>query len=138
MRKKYLIAILPIVIMIISLFGCSNFLKKRAGMPEDSNIKFDKAPVLVLNEEPRYPAHAFRDGITGVVWVKAFVNDSGYVTDAVIEKDSGQKAGFEECAIEAALKCKWKPALVDDKPIGVWVTYKVEFAIREHSNLNAQ
>lgn len=94
------------------------------------NADTSRAPVLVKNVDPKYPEQAFRDGIEGIVWLKVVIDSAGKVTDATITEDSGKDVGFEEAALEAAYKTKWKPALEKGRPISIYVTYKIEFAIR--------
>lgn len=89
-----------------------------------------RAPVLVKNVTPEYPERAFREGIEGVVWVKVTIDSTGKVIDATIAKDSGKNVGFEEAALKAAYKTKWKPALEKGQPIAILVTYRIDFLIR--------
>jgi protein TonB len=97
----------------------------------DQFVPFEEAPVQVVTVTPEYPALAQRAGVEGTVWVKALVDKEGNVRDVMIFKDSGANAGFEEAAINAAKKTVWKPAIANGQPIAVWITYKVDFKLRE-------
>lgn len=97
----------------------------------DQFVPFEEAPVQVITVNPAYPALAQRAGVEGSVWIKALVDKEGKVRDVIIVKDSGANAGFEEAAIEAAKKTVWKPAIANGQPIAVWITYKVDFNLRE-------
>jgi len=44
-------------------------------------------------------------------------------------KESGANAGFEEAALKAARKRKYRPALQNGQPVAVWVTYKKIFKL---------
>ncbi len=96
----------------------------------DQFVPYEEAPVQIETVQPVYPPLAQRASIQGVVWVNALVDKEGKVRDVIIVKDSGANAGFEEAAVEAAKKTIWKPAIANGQPIAVWVTYKVEFKLR--------
>ncbi len=97
----------------------------------DEFVPFEEAPVQVVSVTPEYPALAQRAGVEGSVWIKALVDKEGKVRDVIIIKDSGANAGFEEAAIDAAKKTVWKPAIANGQPIAVWITYKIDFKLRE-------
>lgn len=97
----------------------------------DQFVPFEEAPVQVVTVTPEYPALAQRAGVEGTVWIKALVDKEGQVRDVLIVKDSGANAGFEESAIDAAKKTVWKPAIANGQPIAVWITYKIDFKLRE-------
>ena len=73
---------------------------------------------------------ALKAQIEGTVWVKVLVDKTGNVRDAVVVKPSGANAGFEEAALEAAKKGKWKPAIQNKQPVAVWVSYEIKFQLR--------
>jgi len=97
--------------------------------PPDSFIAFEDPPVLLDAPLPDYPEMARKAGIEGSVWVKVFVDTEGKIRDAIIYKDSGQNAGFEEAALAAAWKRKYRPAMQNNQPVGVWVAYRVRFTL---------
>ena len=85
---------------------------------------------MVKSVSPEYPQGALEMGITGTVWLKVLVDETGRIAEAKIVKDSGKDVGFEEAALAAALKTEWKPATVNGRPISVWITYKIDFDIK--------
>jgi protein TonB len=89
---------------------------------------------MIYEEIPEYPRLARSAGMEAVVWVKALVDKDGDVRDAMILRSSGSKAGFDEAALKAAHKCKFKPAIQNGRPVAVWVSYQVEFILDEASN----
>ncbi len=107
-----------------------NILSELLPSPEQF-VPFEEAPVQVVTVTPEYPALAQRAGVEGTVWIKALVDKEGHVRDVLIVKDSGANAGFEESAIEAAKQTVWKPAIANGQPIAVWITYKIDFKLRE-------
>ncbi len=96
----------------------------------DDFVPVEELPVMVYEEPPIYPEMAERAGIEGVVWVRALVDREGKVRDAIIQKASGTNAGFEEAALEAAHKYRYKPAIQNGKPTPVWVSYRVVFELK--------
>jgi len=90
----------------------------------------EEMPVQVYEEIPVYPEMAVRAGIEGIVWVSALVDKDGRVRDTIIRKPSGTNAGFEEAALAAAMKNRYRPALQNGRPVAVWVSYRVVFELR--------
>jgi protein TonB len=86
---------------------------------------------MIYEEIPEYPRLARQAGMEAVVWVKALVDKDGDVRQAMVAKSSGSKAGFDEAAVAAAYKCKFKPAIQNGRPVPVWVTYSVEFLLTD-------
>lgn len=95
----------------------------------DEFIPVEEQPVQIYEEIPEYPRLAQDGGFTGSVWVQAFVDKNGDVKKAQAVKCSRPKMGFEEAAVAAAYKCKYRPAIQNGNPIGVWIQYKVEFTL---------
>jgi protein TonB len=63
-----------------------------------------------------YPADARRAGISGFVQVEFVVNPDGSVRTARAV-DSTPKGLFEAAAVMAAQRCRFKPKMVDGKPV---------------------
>lgn len=87
-------------------------------------------PEMIYQNKPIYPRLAKQAGITGMVWVKALVDEEGEVLDAIIGKSSGVNS-LDEAAVKASFKCKFKPGIQNGRPVKVWVTYKVEFKLTD-------
>ncbi|UCD64054.1 MAG: energy transducer TonB [Candidatus Zixiibacteriota bacterium] len=85
-------------------------------------------PEMIHYETPPYPRLAQQAGIEGVVHVKALVDKTGNVRDAMVAISSGT-AALDEAAVEYAYKNKFKPGIQNGRPIAVWVTYKVNFEL---------
>ena len=75
-----------------------------------------------------YPEIAKRAGVEGKVYVLAFVNEQGTVTDAKIIKGIG--AGCDEAALDAVKKTKFKPGKQRGKPVKVQVSIPVVFKLQ--------
>jgi TonB family protein len=93
----------------------------------DEFVAFEELPVAISLATPAYPAMAQKAQIEGTVIVKVLVDKAGNVRDALIVKESGANAGFEEAALESAKKGKWKPAIQNKQPVAVWVSYPIKF-----------
>jgi protein TonB len=75
-----------------------------------------------------YPEIAKRAGVEGKVYVLAFVDESGIVTDAKIIKGIG--AGCDEAALDAVKKTKFKPGKQRGKAVRVQVSIPVVFKLQ--------
>jgi periplasmic protein TonB len=93
----------------------------------DEFVAFEELPVAISLATPVYPPMAQKAQIEGTVQVKVLVDKNGNVRDAIVVKPSGANAGFEEAALEAAKKGKWKPAIQNKQPVAVWVSYPIHF-----------
>ncbi len=83
----------------------------------------------IVKVEPRYPSRALSRGIEGWVIVEFTVTTNGSVRDPVVVESSPANT-FDQAAIQAALKFKYKPRVVDGEPVEVpGVRNKITFAI---------
>lgn len=73
----------------------------------------------------QYPEIAKRAGIEGKVFVRAFVDETGTVTNAEVVKGIG--GGCDEAALDAILKTKFSPGKQRGRPIKVQVTIPIIF-----------
>ncbi len=102
----------------------------------DEFILVDIRPELINEHNPDYPKPARQAGITGVVWVKALVDEEGNVLKAIVWESSGT-VSLDEAAVEAAYEFKYKPGIQDGRPVKVWVTYPVEFTLADEEEISA-
>jgi TonB family protein len=101
-------------------------------IPEPTEfIPVTKEPILVHAPVPVYPEMARKARMQGEVWMQIYVDKEGHVRKVRVTKSSNTSAGFEEAAKAAAWDRKYAPAMQNDQPVGVWVTYKVRFRLRE-------
>ena len=103
---------------------------------ESSNIfvAYDVPPEPVdgwsaLHKYLVYPELAIKANLEAKGFIKALVNKNGDVEDAQVLKSSGSKAGFDEAALKAAFKIKWRPARQRDVPVKVWIAFPVSFEL---------
>ena len=94
---------------------------------ESGFIEVDKLPALKTQLKPHYPEIARLAGIEGIVYLKILVDENGNVEKAKVEQ--GAKDMLDNSALEAAKKAKFSPAMVNDKPVKVWVILPVAFKL---------
>lgn len=96
-----------------------------------SGYGFGNSDVIPLVQvEPRYPANALSRKIEGYVVVGLSINEQGGV-ESVEVIESQPKGIFEREAIRAAWRYKFKPKLVDGKPVKQNATLPFEFNLEK-------
>ena len=90
----------------------------------------DSDVIPLVQVEPRYPSQALSRKIEGYVVVRMQVTKEGTVSDVEIV-DSNPKGVFEREAIRAAWRYKFKPKLVDGKPVEQVATLPFEFNLEK-------
>lgn len=92
-------------------------------------VPLDVVPELISAATPMYPINAKKSKIEGAVKISAYIGPDGTVRNVRVLECTRPGHGFEETALEAAYKNKYKPGAQGNKPVAVWVTYTVKFAI---------
>lgn len=93
----------------------------------DDFIAVDEEPVRVSIAAPVYPPVAQQAGIEGTVVVRVLVGKDGKVKDVIhIDGPAALKDAADDCARTAV----FRPALVDQRPVEVWVMMPVTFKLR--------
>ena len=94
----------------------------------DTVIIVDELPVMVRQYEPEYPSLAKKAGLEGSVWIKALVDKDGTVRDVRVLVSSSV-ASLDDAAVKAGWKNIFRPAIRSNRPVAVWVSYRVEFKL---------
>ena len=82
----------------------------------------------IVKVAPVYPARALNRGLEGYVIVEFTVTETGSTRDAFVVESTSTL--FDRAAIEAALKFKYKPRVIDGTPVEVpGVRNRISFAI---------
>ena len=90
----------------------------------------DSDVIPLVQVEPRYPAQAKSRKIEGYVIVRLKISKEGSVED-VEPIDSNPKGVFEREVIRAAYRYRFKPKLVDGKPVAQEATKTFEFSLEK-------
>jgi protein TonB len=93
--------------------------------PEFSPV--EKAAVPTKQVTPEYPEELKQARVEGVVWVKMVVGANGMVRKAVVQKSDVES--LNKYAIAAAMRWEFTPAMVNGKPISVWVATPFKFSL---------
>jgi len=81
-----------------------------------------------IRKNLKYPESARKDGIEGVVYVKALIGIDGIPERIELMKGLGN-SGCNEAAIEAVSKVKFTPAMQDNKPVRFWFAIPIRFRL---------
>ena len=76
----------------------------------------DGDPIPLVRVNPQYPARAMQRGIEGWVQLSFTITAAGTVKDVRVEQAEPPNF-FEQAAINAVSKYKYKPRLVDGQPV---------------------
>jgi TonB family protein len=92
----------------------------------DQKTKGHEVPAKTISRvQPVYPLALRRSGNTGEVLVGFVVDEKGQVRDAAVKRSN--HPAFEEPALEAVRKWKFKPATKDGKPVQSKVMVPIVF-----------
>jgi TonB family protein len=94
-----------------------------------SLVETDRMPECISAVLPPYPESAKESGIEGEVWLQVLVDEYGNVAEVHVIRKSRADAGFEQAAMDAALRWKYRPALCNRKPVAVWIMYTLRFRL---------
>lgn len=105
--------------------------------PDTAKVKFvpyDSPPEPVggfktIQQNVIYPQFDQDAGHEGTVVVQAFIDENGNVSDKTTILISPGFEGLEKAAIDAIMKTKFKPAIREDKPVGVYISIPVLFKL---------
>jgi TonB family protein len=84
-------------------------------------------PLLVHKVAPKYPKKAGKRHIEGHVIVQALIRRDGHVAKPEVLRAEPQGVGFEQAAIKAVKKWRYKPAQLQSEPVEVYFTVYVNF-----------
>lgn len=83
-------------------------------------------PVLIHRIEPVYPETARRVRLTGTVTLKAVISETGDVERVEVLRGA---TFLTEAAVDAVRQWKYRPALMDGRPVSVYFTVVVTFRL---------
>jgi len=85
-------------------------------------------PVLLEKVSPTYPRVARQAGLGGRVTVRAVIAHDGSVES--VEVFSSTNPLFNDAAVEAVRKWRYRPALMNGRPVRVFFSVVVDFLVR--------
>jgi protein TonB len=85
-------------------------------------------PVLLVKVEPSFPQAARLARVGGRVTLRAVVSVDGSVES--VEVLASTNALFDASAVDAVRRWRYRPALMDGKPVRVYFTVVVDFLVR--------
>jgi protein TonB len=85
-------------------------------------------PVLLARVEPSYPQVARRAGLGGRVTVRAVIAEDGSVD--TVEVLASTNPLFNEAAVDAVRKWRYRPARMNGRPVRVYFSVVVDFLVR--------
>jgi protein TonB len=85
-------------------------------------------PVLVVKVEPSYPHVARRAGLGGRVTLRAVIAEDGGVES--VEVYSSSNPLFDDAAVDAVRKWRYRPAIMNGRPVRVYFSVVVNFIVR--------
>ena len=85
-------------------------------------------PVLLEKVEPDYPIMARRVGMGGRVTLQAVIAPDGSVES--VEVLASKNPMFNQAAVDAVRKWRYRPALMNGSPVRVYFTVVVDFVVR--------
>ena len=91
---------------------------------------FEKEPMVVETAVPEYPEIAQRVGMEGNVIFQVLLDKEGKVKKVLPLKTSEEI--FTDAALDAAKKWVFTPALMNGKPVQVWVAIPFRFRLISH------
>jgi len=89
--------------------------------------KVDVKPIPIRTPPPEYPKQLKREGVSGVVAVSIVIDETGAVIGSSVVKSTNPD--FNDATLDAVKKWKFKPALIDGKPVKMRVTLPIKFSL---------
>jgi len=99
---------------------------KGAMLQGSNSLASNSALIPLVRIAPRYPREALVSGKTGFVTIKLTVDEDGKVIDAIISNSKPPKV-FDKAALQAVLRWKFKPRVVNGVPVQQVGTTTIEF-----------
>src|SRR5271157_3714124 len=108
----------------VILIGSSAMFSQTEKMPPISIPILEQQPIVTV--QPIYPVAAQKAHVQGMVVLDIVIGQDGAVEKAVPIK--GPNA-LRKAAVDAAMQCKWKPYLLNDKPLRVYTRMLFNFVL---------
>lgn len=94
----------------------------------DTEPRLLNGPEMIRLMDRLYPSTLKQAGIGGEVLMWVWVDAEGRPGNAQINRSSG-RTQLDEVALAIAAQMRFAPAMLRDKPIGVWVAQPISFSV---------
>lgn len=98
-------------------------------IPHDTPPRLINTEQVVQILQERYPPDLMAEGVQGAVLLWVFVDSSGVPTKLQLRKSSGYD-GLDQAAQSVGQEMRFRPAMNQDQPVGVWVAQQIRFELR--------
>jgi protein TonB len=99
------------------------------GWSADSpGVDGDVIPIVRI--DPQWPREALLDGISGYVILEFTIEADGSVSDAVVVESEPRRL-FDRNAVRAIYKWKFKPRVVDGRPVARRASTRIDFQVQQ-------
>ncbi len=102
--------------------------RKRSDVATVEFRKLEVKPGIVDVPVPAYPEAVRNAGIEGTTTVQLLLDLDGSVMDAKVLNSSGNQV-LDAAAVEAAMRARFTPAMQQDKPVRVWISFPYHFRL---------
>ncbi|WP_051202062.1 energy transducer TonB [Ferrimonas senticii] len=119
---------LPLLSPTLSMPSLSDAPLPELGQQLASLSEVDQPPKLLKYLPPKMPMKARNAGVTGKVMLRLVVSEQGEVVEATVQQ--AEPAGyFEQAALDAAKRWQFKPALIAQQAVAVFVDVPINFEL---------
>ena len=124
---------LPMIILLACLVNTNNLYADNGGNQDQAYLAFAdvmpevKGGLPSLYKKIKYPEIAKKAGISGKVYVMAFIDESGSVKDVKVIKGIG--GGCDEAAVNAIKSAEFVPGSNKGKPVKVKMSLPINFQL---------
>ena len=95
---------------------------------EESGVEYEAEPIKRLNPAPKYPGLAVRRGWEGIVYLTAYVEKDGRVSNIRVERSSGYGI-LDKSALKTVRTWTFTPGRIAGRAVASSVTVPVEFVL---------
>ena len=113
--------LLKLSLIAIALFAASAALRAESA--------FDEAPTPLRTQPPVYPAALRLEGVSGIVSISVSIDEKGDVASTAVSKSSNP--AFDQAALDAVARWKFKPAKKSGQPVAVTVVLPIRFTAEQ-------
>lgn len=94
--------------------------------PPTDFVAVDKEPEMLVKKERAYHALALKAGLEGKLWLKVWIDQPGNAHDARVTRSGAEI--FNQAAVDTAKAFRFKLAILNGKPVSVWVAIRFKIA----------